>query len=264
MRKSSRIVQSVTAIALLMLGASIAQADTFAYYNSAGAFVPNDIATWNNINGVAATPPTGENLIPSGTDTTITSPIAPLFTANSVVITTSPGNNPPYPQLIQNCNSCGWTSGSMPPQPAWLVTTHSAGGNDQLILTFATAISAFGAYIQDQSYTTQFNAQLTTNNGASATFASLNNGNAMYIGVQDTSAGPSNTFTVVTLTVPSGAAGVDIGYFAIGPADLIDGPVGPSGPGTGTNSTTPEPASFLLVAGGMAFLGWKARKRSRA
>ena len=234
----------------LLFGASLAQAsDVFTPITAPGQFTPNDTATWGNLNGASVFD--SENIV-AGSNTSLTN----LLKIVTITFTLAP---PPYGQVVCDGSGCGWTSGTIPVS-TWLLTTHAANGApppfDQLTLTFTTPISAFGTYIQDQSYTTQFNATLTTNNGGSANFTSDANGDPMYIGIQDTTAG--GTFSSVTIDVPSGATGVEIHYFAIGQADLVNGP-GPSGP-----SGVPEPGSIMLVASGIAGLVWKARKHIRA
>jgi hypothetical protein len=115
-------------------------------------------------------------------------------------------------------------------------------------------LSEFGVYVQDWATNTAFTATIAADGGspcATCTFTS-SNGNAIWVGIGD-STGPG--ITSVTIDVTDG--GVDDHYFAIGPVALQEG-------GTHTNDNpTPEPASILLMAGGVAALAWKARQGCR-
>jgi hypothetical protein len=127
---------------------------------------------------------------------------------------------------------------------------------DTMTLTFSEGVSAVGVYIQDFDQTDSFSATVgTTSDGGytSPSESSGANGGAFFIGIYDESGNP-DIFNISFSTTQSASGGTP-GYFVIGAAQLE---------GNTTGTTTPEPGTILLMAGGLAALAWKARKRVRA
>ena len=128
--------------------------------------------------------------------------------------------------------------------------------DDTMTLTFTNAVNAVGAYIQDFDQTDSFSATVFANGDSVHSFTEgpSANGNAFFIGIYDTSG--TADINSISFTTSQPASGGTPSYFVIGTALFNDG--------NGTITTIPEPATLLMMGGGLAVLAWKARKRVRA
>jgi hypothetical protein len=131
--------------------------------------------------------------------------------------------------------------------------------NDALTLSFGTHIEAFGALIQDFSYSSPFDVFVSINGGTTLgvnEFEYTSSGNPVFIGVQDLTGSNISSLAISIPNSSDGGTAGDPGYFALGQATIIQ---------NGTIvTTTPEPGSLLLMAGGLAAIAWTVRKRARA
>ena len=271
MRMNRRKVQVLGAVGFLFLAVSVAQADTFSAWN-VSTNPPTDAISWANIVGcgVGSINPTctGANsysfAITNGlTDTSTHGNVATLnFGVGSGAI------------FILGTNWAGgdtasWDASANPPynviSGSSLLSTNDTANNsgsteyaaDNIQLSFGTNLSAFGVVLQSDQNTTSFTASLTyftatSGEGclAGCTITASSTGAPVFIGVLD---GTAADITNVTLDETS--SNNNSHFFAVGPASLIEGTV--------SSPSVPEPGTMLLLAGGLAVIGWKARKRVR-
>jgi hypothetical protein len=247
-------VQIFGAAGLLLLAASVAQADTITAISS---LVGNDSGSWSNLlPAPSALFPAPGSAVPNGS------------TAASAadIVTVSFAQGATYPGAVYLAG----TSWNGPPNgfPAGTVVlgSHFNGnilpGSDALTLTFTTPVSAFGLYVQDVAYDVTYTATIsaTFTGGCTGTCTFSNSvpsdgtGDAEFIGLSDAT---GFNISSVTIDVPTTGAFGAPQYFGVGPFTLTD-PLGP-----GPRNGVPEPASLMLMASGLAAVAWKLRRRSR-
>ncbi|HUB79933.1 MAG TPA: PEP-CTERM sorting domain-containing protein [Bryobacteraceae bacterium] len=156
-----------------------------------------------------------------------------------------------------------WPVGSVFTSGSFLLGTNlnsslepDSAQQDTMTLTLSQPVSAFGIFIQDFDTADSFSATIgtTSDGGASFTQSSGSDGSAFFIGLYDVNGDAD--ISDIELTTTQAANNGTPGYFVIGAAQFNQG--------NETVSSVPEPGTILLAAGGLAALGWKARKRVRA
>jgi hypothetical protein len=125
---------------------------------------------------------------------------------------------------------------------------------DTLTLTLTNAVSEFGLYVEEFDYQNNFTATISTDGGSVSYTSPTSTGDPVFVGLVSTSA------NITSITLSTG--GPEAGYFLIGEAYFQDGN-GTQTPPNNPPSGTPEPASMMMVGGGIAALAWKARRRVR-
>ncbi|HEX3746583.1 MAG TPA: hypothetical protein VHW09_21750 [Bryobacteraceae bacterium] len=252
MKKFGKTWQYLGCGAAIMLSAAIAQAGTIVVTTT--PFSGNDSVSWG----------TQDYLDPGASPTR--SSFAFASGANTVTVSFSNPANPMQGDGIVGVaggsGAFGWTIGAIFTSGTSLLGTNnntSSNPNnvvgDTMTLTFATPVSEFGTYIQNFDQTDPFTVTISANGSpVSPSESSGANGNAFFIGVMDQSGTAS--INSITLTTTQSVTGGTPDYFVIGTSQFNNG--------NGTVTSTPEPASVLFMAGGVALIGWKARKRARA
>jgi len=254
MTNGKRTLQILGSIAVIILVASVAQAGTLNVTTT--PFTGNDAAPWTGSGPLSSfTVVTGGNVIGIS--------FSNAGFGDGAIFDSGGGG------------SYGWTIGTVFPSGTLLLgTNNSASINpanvqiDTLTLTFVNPVSAVGAYIQDYDYSQPFTATVSTTSDGTYTSPAESsgvNGNPLFIGITDGS-GTADIYNI-TFSTSQPTSGGTPDYFVIGAAQFNDGngtiitpPTPPNNPPAGT----PEPASLMMVGGGIAGLAWKARKRVRA
>jgi len=242
MKKGTSWWQLVGCISLILLVTSVAQADSFQYISSVSGGTVST-ANWNTIGGNSYSltqPPTA---FASGSTTQASN-------GNTIAITDTNGVTLTWYEQGNNWQGGGgannFSSGEL------LIGTYNPTSAEEpgltLTLTFTQDIQEFLVDVQDNQALT-FDASISVNGGQASYSVPTSSGNPVALGVYDQTGADISS---VTISVPTGGSP---GWFALGTADLV---------GSVTNSAVPEPGSLLLMAGGIAALAWKARKRSRA
>jgi len=259
MKNSGKTLRVLGAVGLLMVAATVAQADTASLWNGTSP-APNDSLSWTNIQigGV------GSPVSPSGSTSFLTA------ITNGSTLNTVGGDqialNFGYQSggvFILGANWDGsdtaqWGSISNTSDP--LMGTNNVGGShlDSIALSFNTPIQAFGALVQDatssqtSTYTITANFTAASGGGSSVQSVAGDGGDdPVFLGLYDPTGKDISSIVISAATYED---------FVIGPGVLIDG--------TGTVVTgggggAPEPGSLLLLASGLVVLGWKVRKQSR-
>jgi len=246
MTESKRTLQILGCVALVLIVASVAQAGTITQVTT--PFTGSDSFNWSVIGGP------GASVTSSGStfyeSTSLTDTVAVTFSdgANGIVYQDNGDYTGGYPVISYLLSTDD------------VLSSHNSPQTDTLTLHFSTSISEFGVYLQSYDYNDPFNGTITTNSGATFTVDQTTGGagNQIFLGVQSTSSDISS----ITFSMTQTAAGGTPDYFVIGPAQFDS--TGSGTPITTPTSATPEPSTMVMMAGGLAALAWKARKRVRA
>ena len=249
MKKDIRIGQFLGCVAMALLLNSAARADSFQTITSLSG--NTQTINWGTMAGetITSNPPTA-------TGTT-------AFTSgNSTLVTIG---DPGGPGTYWYEESFTWQSGGGSPNfPAnqVLIGPYNpmiSQQNGDLTLTFGSDIAAFGALIQDFNYSSTFDVFVSIDGGSTLgvnEFEFNSSGNPVFIGLQDLNGAGISSLAISIPNSSGGGTAGSPGYFAMGTATVIQ---------NGTIfTTTPEPGSLLLMAGGLAALAWTVRKRVRA
>lgn len=245
MKNNRGMWQVLSGIALILLVTSVAQADSFSQIGSLTGTITS--ANWSTVTTPSLSIITGSDSVTFANNSTTST-----TGGNTIQISNSNGNN-----LIFYNQGSSWLGNFSPGE--LLIATDNPAGADTLTLSFTgTDISEFGVDIQDYGYSS-FEAFITVNGSApSATFSEVSAaGNVGFLGVEGAN---GSDISSVTISIPSSGCspcGISPNYFALGTAQIVQGPLGGGG-------STPEPASLMLVATGIGAIAWKLRKRARA
>ena len=246
MKLNGKILQLLSCTTLIMIASSGAQASTTQLFST---FANNDSANWQNLGlglgQCVGTASAGFCTTPSFVNTVSSTPGGHTLTISF---------SSPNGQIWQDetTNSSLTFNGGFPVNQ-YLLASDDPSGTDTLTINFSTAISAFGVYIQEFDYVTQsFSASIGSDDGSTYTVGpTTTSSSPVFIGLADS----GNQANIHSITITTSSSG-EQGDFVIGTAIFNDG--------NATVVSTPEPGSILLMAGGLAALGFKLRKRARA
>ena len=216
MSRLFRSSQFICVMAVLLLAATAAWADSVVQETSQSGLGPDSSISWSQLGGdqtqVAASFSASSN---KGLSATVT-----LAAANSVVSVVCSE----APPLSSNCswNGTGFTAGD---SLLWAVNAY-AGGNGPITLTFASGIIGAGALLQSD-VPGQFTASIQAFNGSTSlgTFTQQSDaaGDAVYLGVKDET-GANITSIVYSLT----ACAATCNDFAVDGVDLVTSGAAPN------------------------------------
>lgn len=250
MAYGKRTLQILGCISLILLATSVSQASSIIAVTT--PFTGTDSINWGSVGDQGASVP--NSTLPGGSFTTGGgNAIAIDFSANIDGLIVSAGGT----------GQDTWQGGYNPSGTLLLSTNVDVQDYpspvipDTLTLTFTNPISEIGVYLQVDDYTDAFTGTISTTSdggGSSSVLSSGGTGTQVFLGLQDTN---GSFITSVTFSATQSIPGGTPDWFVLGPAQLE------SSNGTITGQV-PEPGSILLMAGGIAVLAWKARKRARA
>lgn len=249
MKKGDRTWQFLGCGTLILIATGIAQAGTLTVTTT--PFTGNGSASWGSQDYLdpGASPTRGSYVFVTGSD-------------NITVSFSNPTNPMDGEGIVAQAGATGtfgWSNGFFSPGTALLGNNNNTSiypanpVTDDMTLTFSTPVSAVGAYIQDFDQQYPFTVTLNGNGTTLSPVISSTSGNPIFVGIVDSSG--TADITSITFHTSTTSSGGSPDYFAIGTAQF--------NVGNGTVTTVPEPASLAFMAGGLALLGWKARKRVR-
>jgi len=255
MKKDRKIWQFLSCTTLILLATSIAQASIVSVGPTLST-TANDSADWSTF--PVPTPPGGSDLgscigtISCGplTFTSLTTP------HNTLTLSFTDGQDGQV-----------WVQQTIPGAPQfnghftdgqYLVNTLDSlapATADSFTIQFGSGVSAFGVYVEEFDFSNPFTATVSTADGGGGSYTSPSGSNNVeWVGIADSGGIASINSVTITTT------GTQSGYFLVGTAYFQSGNTTTTGP----PPSVPEPASMFMVAGGIAALVWKARKRARA
>jgi hypothetical protein len=137
----------------------------------------------------------------------------------------------------------------------WAFDNGNAIGTGPITLSFSTPLVGAGAWIEGDtggSFTAQIQAFDGGSSLGSFALTSDGSGDPIFLGLLENPATANITSIVFSLTVCAGCnGGGDTSDFAIDSLLMAD-----------QGGATPEPASLLLLGGGLTAMAWTLRKRS--
>ena len=225
-------------LAALVLFATAAWADTVNLVLSQAVLAPNDASTWGQLG------PDGTN-IPNGA-------MATSVAGNAITIAFSGGLSGMTAVQCPAAPSCRWSVSppavGFPAGDSLIWANNGTNGTGPLDLSFANAVSGAGLALQSD-YNGAFTASVQvqfTDSSLSAVFMvnSDANGDPVFLGLRDIT-GPNIKKIIFDET--------DVSISHDFASDTLYS-VNPAG-------VTPEPASFILFATGLAGFGWKKLRR---
>lgn len=262
MRESCGMWRFLSCIAMILLASSVVRAD--AIVPDTTPFTGTGQANWGDFPYMApATNDLGQEVGQYSCPLCTVAPVDSLTVGTYTLTLTF--NNSTAPPAGAGINGVVFQQGSISSADIfnggfnpgdYLLSSNDTNNDatDSLTISFSTPVSAFGAYVQefDAPNGAAFCATISTTSIGGGSYTAPCGTGVEWVGLEDASG--NSLITSVTITTTATTTG-DSGYFLVDTGNFL---------GNGTvPTTTLEPGSFMLTAGGLGVFAWMARKRVR-